>query len=98
MTPDTANAPETTCGWNSVTWPITIDCCQELSDTPLRRPRDPLFDDMLAMLEELEWAGRDLEPSRDRWFSYCEACGNSAADGHRPDCRLAALLKKAREA
>jgi predicted RNA-binding Zn-ribbon protein involved in translation (DUF1610 family) len=75
---------------------------QDASDEDLAavfpdKPPDPLCDEMLAMLKELEWV---LD---DGCLHKCPSCGqlNPAVHGaeenpgHDPDCRLAALIAKA---
>ena len=51
-------------------------------------------DQVRAMLKQLEWI-----PRRESWFltydrlRYCHICGGFVAQGHAPDCKLAALLR-----
>ena len=51
-------------------------------------------DQVRAMLRQLEWI-----PRRESWFltydrlRYCHICGGFVAQGHAPDCKLAALLR-----
>jgi hypothetical protein len=54
--------------------------------------------EMLAMLERLEWCaciGIDWQEGSGAILG-CECCQMEKADGHQPDCELAALLKRAR--
>jgi hypothetical protein len=55
---------------------------------------DPLRDELVAMLRELEFAASDID-HRDRWYSYCKECGGTQKEGHKETCRLAALIAKA---
>lgn len=48
-------------------------------------------DEMLAVICAVEWAG-------DPTHHTCTRCGASKGSGHKPDCRLAAVLKRRREA
>jgi hypothetical protein len=50
-----------------------------------------LFPELLAMLEELEWHGA----KRDRTY-VCPKCGNFESEGHKSNCRIAALIRKAK--
>jgi hypothetical protein len=57
-----------------------------------------IVEDMLAMLERLEWCaciGIDWQEGSGAILG-CECCQMEKADGHQPDCELAALLKRAR--
>lgn len=51
---------------------------------------ESLTAELAAMLGELEWDG-DGEDGY-----YCSICGMYEHDGHSPDCRLSALLARAR--
>lgn len=53
--------------------------------------------DLLAALEGAEWVRHTYESRTEDFFEWCECPGCEAEqkDGHKPDCQLAAAIKKA---
>lgn len=52
-------------------------------------------EEVLELLKELEWSGfhTDYEDSWGVMTRACPSCFNAKVDGHKPTCKLAAIVK-----
>lgn len=76
--------------------PISMDDVNEIVQLhdKIQKQIDAAFE-AADLLEELEWEGEVLGPyGMAEGRGACPLCDEQRSDGHKPDCRLAIVLKK----